>query len=992
MLPGRWRRGRDENQAQNLKKVLSLVLCVAMMLSVMVVGAGAAFSDQSKIKNTEAVDACTALNIIGGYPDGSFKPEGNITRAEVTKMICVALNGGNNPAVSTNTTPTFSDVRNNANAAWAEGYIESCAAQGIVSGVGGGKFNPAGNVTGVQLAKMLLVSLGYKSKNEGFTGNAWATNVNVRAAQKGLYDGLEKMDTSAALTRDNAAQMVWNALKAYEVEYVTNLIADKDGKLSTQITVQDKIGNDNLQKKLTLLRDKYNADTREDTILISVKKNSKGTYTVKTKKDSADVVTYTEVAKDYTDLLGQKVDVLVKTDDNSKVYGIYPTDDNTVAIKTTIGQLSELKTADKTFEVNGDKTKYDAAIKVYDAKGNASANTVANLMRDNGTYNTASTVYLVSNDGDNNVDRAVVIPAQVAKVTYVGSSSLTLGNSIGSIDLDDIQTYDGIKKNDFVLYTKDADNTADSDVAVKVDTVDSTVSSTKGTAGEKGYEIKVDGNWYRVGVTGKTTVASNESVRSGDKVKLAVYDGCFYDVDKNAVASNEDILFVKEAGAIQSGIKDGVEASVLFTDGTEKTITVSKIVDASNDDNETTPTKTAVLNNNQDKYRDYTKSKDTVYVGALYTYEIDGSKYKLTPITNDNMANYDAQGDGIWDGDDDQFAGKRVDDNAVIFVAKNLKGITGADAKVVTGKTLKTWKNFGTQGQFIAMKSNGINSVMVGALINTDDSYGSKSGNYGIVVDDPENVRINSTNYVSLSVWNGTENVTMLVKGSNLRAYTKGQVFSYDTDGTEKDGDKEVQVIKSYTAVSKSAAMLGASADGKKFDVELTDTGVAGTSTTYKVTEDTTVLFLDGKKGVAGGDLTSYAAMESSIKDQFIKNVYYEVNKDSKDLDLLVVAVDGKLALNSDLAVASSASTTATVSLSAKTIVFKAGTESSAITNDSVKALFDNALAASKISDGKYTVVANDGSEYTFTVSVAPPTATASPNPTASVNVNFSSF
>ena len=868
----------------------------------------------------------------------------------------------------------------------------SPAAQGIVSGVGGGKFNPAGNVTGVQLAKMLLVSLGYKSENEGFTGNAWATNVNVRAAQKGLYDGLEKMDTSAALTRDNAAQMVWNALKAYEVEYVTNLIADKDGKLSTQITVQDKIGNDNLQKKLTLLRDKYNADTREDTILISVKKNSKGTYTVKTKKDSADVVTYTEVAKDYTDLLGQKVDVLVKTDDNSKVYGIYPTDDNTVAIKTTIGQLSELKTADKTFEVNGDKTKYDAAIKVYDAKGNASANTVANLMRDNGTYNTASTVYLVSNDGDNNVDRAVVIPAQVAKVTYVGSSSLTLGNSIGSIDLDDIQTYDGIKKNDFVLYTKDADNTADSDVAVKVDTVDSTVSSTKGTAGEKGYEIKVDGNWYRVGVTGKTTVASNESVRSGDKVKLAVYDGCFYDVDKNAVASNEDILFVKEAGAIQSGIKDGVEASVLFTDGTEKTITVSKIVDASNDDNETTPTKTAVLNNNQDKYRDYTKSKDTVYVGALYTYEIDGSKYKLTPITNDNMANYDAQGDGIWDGDDDQFAGKRVDDNAVIFVAKNLKGITGADAKVVTGKTLKTWKNFGTQGQFIAMKSNGINSVMVGALINTDDSYGSKSGNYGIVVDDPENVRINSTNYVSLSVWNGTENVTMLVKGSNLRAYTKGQVFSYDTDGTEKDGDKEVQVIKSYTAVSKSAAMLGASADGKKFDVELTDTGVAGTSTTYKVTEDTTVLFLDGKKGVAGGDLTSYAAMESSIKDQFIKNVYYEVNKDSKDLDLLVVAVDGKLALNSDLAVASSASTTATVSLSAKTIVFKAGTESSAITNDSVKALFDNALAASKISDGKYTVVANDGSEYTFTVSVAPPTATASPNPTASVNVNFSSF
>lgn len=216
-------------------------------------------------------------------------------------------------------------------------------------------------------------------------------------------------------------------------------------------------------------------------------------------------------------------------------------------------------------------------------------------------------------------------------------------------------------------------------------------------------------------------------------------------------------------------------------------------------------------------------------------------------------------------------------------------------------------------------------------------------------------------------VWNGTENVTMLVKGSNLRAYTKGQVFSYDTDGTEKDGDKEVQVIKSYTAVSQSAAMLGASADGKKFDVELTNTGVASDSRTYKVTEDTTVLFLDGKKGVAGGDLTSYAAMESSIKDLFIKNVYYKVDKD-KDLDLLVVAVDGKLALNSDLGVATSPNPAGTVDMSKKTIVFPNGTT---VNKKNVKAQFTNVLKVVKISDDKYTVVANDGSEYTFTVSVA---------------------
>ena len=77
------------------------MLCVAVMLSVMVLGAGAAFSDQDQIENTEAVNMCSALNIIGGYEDGTFHPERNIKRSEVTKMICVALNGGQEPNVGT---------------------------------------------------------------------------------------------------------------------------------------------------------------------------------------------------------------------------------------------------------------------------------------------------------------------------------------------------------------------------------------------------------------------------------------------------------------------------------------------------------------------------------------------------------------------------------------------------------------------------------------------------------------------------------------------------------------------------------------------------------------------------------------------------------------------------------------------------------------------------------------------------------------------------
>ena len=117
--------------------------------------------------------------------------------------------------------------------------------------------------------------------------------------------------------------------------------------------------------------------------------------------------------------------------------------------------------------------------------------------------------------------------------------------------------------------------------------------------------------------------------------------------------------------------------------------------------------------------------------------------------------------------------------------------------------------------------------------------------------------------------------------------------------------------------------------------------------------------------------------MESSIKDLFIKNVYYEVNKGSKDLDLLVVAVDGKLALNGDIA-----ENGAKIDTSAKTLVLKKGTDVSTTdkTIAAIKNQVKNVLTVSCLSESNntYLVVAADGSEYTFTVSVAPLTATFS--------------
>lgn len=201
-----------------MKKLITLTLCLVLALGLTVGSAGATvFLDDENIRNKEAVDNCTRLYIIGGYYDGSFRPNGNVTRAEMCKMMAVLLRGGKEPPIGNTTYPTFSDATSDF---WATPYVEYCAKRGIVAGVGGGRFDPNGSVTGTQAAKMLLVILGFDPAVQGYVGSDdWEWNINLDAADVGLYNELETIDASAPLSRDNAAQMIWNALNSSMVEW-----------------------------------------------------------------------------------------------------------------------------------------------------------------------------------------------------------------------------------------------------------------------------------------------------------------------------------------------------------------------------------------------------------------------------------------------------------------------------------------------------------------------------------------------------------------------------------------------------------------------------------------------------------------------------------------------------------------------------------------------------------------------------------------------------
>ena len=207
---------------RNLKRAVSLVLAVVMVIGLMVVGAGAVsyndFSDRGEIVNKDAVSMLTTLGIIEGQPDGSYNPTGNVDRAQMAKMISVALtNNEDCDTLYTNVNSGLTDITSN----WARGYINYCYVRGIIAGRGDNTFDPSANVTGVEAAKMLLTALGYDASIEGLVGPDWALNTAALAQQLGIFRNFTK-DVNAPLNRDDAALMIYNALDVEMIQQYQN--------------------------------------------------------------------------------------------------------------------------------------------------------------------------------------------------------------------------------------------------------------------------------------------------------------------------------------------------------------------------------------------------------------------------------------------------------------------------------------------------------------------------------------------------------------------------------------------------------------------------------------------------------------------------------------------------------------------------------------------------------------------------------------------------
>ena len=755
----------------NLKKVLALVLAFACAFTMF---AGAAFTDQADIKvKSDVVDTLVSLGVIEGFEDGSFQPNGTVTRAQMAKMIYVLRTGNSDASAYNDDKTSFTDIGSH----WARGYIKYCQSLGIIAGKSSTIFAPNANVTAQEAAKMLLVTLGYDAQKAGLTGAGWASKTNALADEAGL---LEDVNTSftAACPRQYAAQLIYNAIDAVTVAWRDDAYTKYNYNGSENKTVGEKYMG--LNKTVGILND-VTKDTDKNTFSLTVNVNT-------TESNGKKLGTFTKVTKDYSALKYQKVKVLYKDKDN--VFGVYSmTDDNTVVsnvmdnvkldsnklkidgTKYTIASSSEVyvdgalqyvKTVDQSGNVTAFTTKAAEAVQVNNAARVATISEWVAKNSEGDNIGKASSVQAISNTDSSKINILKVTTYTVKKVTYVGTDYINAG---GARKDDDYNYPSDIKKDDYAVISSKGNYADDKGLITKAETVEGKVTGTKGND-----QVMIDGKWYTADYKAGTTNVIEDWPSSNATVKLVLVNGFVEFVD-TVTAGTADMVMVIETGS-SNGLGNSKVADLMFSDGSRKTVEL-------------------------DSDSEYGYNNTAVAFGSpkLATYEVSKGKYTLKKVSGTARNGYDIYAtaksqdvDGNIKGNV-TLAGQKTGDNnklffksdAVVFVKYKTD-----DYKVVTGKDVANWSKTTLKSVEALGELTSGNAYAQVAVVTMDTKLpGASNSNYAYALDDPYEQTIDGTKYTFIKAWDGTNEVTFKSEDTNT-GITKRTAFEYsnNSDGT----------------------------------------------------------------------------------------------------------------------------------------------------------------------------------------------------------------
>ena len=392
-----------------MKKLLAMVLALVMTLS-LAVSANAAFKDDKSISDdyAESVAVLNGMGVFKGYEDGSFKPEGNITRAEVATIIYriytadVAKNDKSGLYATYN---KFSDM---AGASWAAGYIGYCANAALVKGYPDGTFKPSGNVTGYEVLAMILRAVGYDKNNE-FSGADWALHVAQTAQQLGVLDNVAKTtDLNAPASRELVAELLFRAIaEASTVNYTPAFGYVTDKVISTKT---NSLGEKNFKLASAAASDKWGRPATKWTYTTGDKAT---TFVEKPDLTYTKAVAECDVAHDLdlsadtayalivngqpqtTTYTVNLTDTVTKMGAQGRLFEVYKDAKTIVMIDTFLAKVTYV--ADITYDAQGHvKTPATITLEVYDSK-TAPKTTALTLKDYDDNYGYAKDEYVLVN-------------------------------------------------------------------------------------------------------------------------------------------------------------------------------------------------------------------------------------------------------------------------------------------------------------------------------------------------------------------------------------------------------------------------------------------------------------------------------------------------------------------------------------------------------------------------------------------------------------------
>ena len=420
-----------------MKKLLAMVLALVMTLS-LAVSANAAFKDDKSISDdyAESVAVLNGMGVFKGYEDGSFKPEGNITRAEVATIVYriytadVAKNDKSGLYATYN---KFSDM---AGAGWAQGYIGYCANASLVKGYPDGTFKPSGKVTGYEVLAMILRAVGYDKNNE-FSGADWALHVAQTAQQLGVLDNVAKTtDLNAPASRELVAELLFQGIQKAQVTYTPAFGYVTDKVISTKT---NSLGEKNFKLASAVAADKWGRPATKWTYNTGDKAT---TFVSKADLTYTKAVTECDVAHDaglkadtaYTLIVnGQPAstkytvnltDTKTTMGAQGRLFEVY--DDTIVMIDTFLAKVTYV--ADITYDAQGHvKTPATITLEVYDAKN---ASTPLTLKDYDDNYGYAKDEYVLVNAYTDKATNSATVSGKVLNNTKQYAEILGKATSI----------------------------------------------------------------------------------------------------------------------------------------------------------------------------------------------------------------------------------------------------------------------------------------------------------------------------------------------------------------------------------------------------------------------------------------------------------------------------------------------------------------------------------------------------------------------------------